>query len=201
MSTPSSNKRAPAISATARLRLKIQLDGSRPAIWRRVEVDDNLTFLDLHRVIQEAMGWENCHLHEFNVAGQRLSTASADDDEFAESEPALPEGSTTLGALLQGQRKFRYWYDFGDDWWHTIAIETRLPPDPAAPRAVLVAGEGACPPEDCGGVYGYANLLDVLKDPEHEDHEEMIEWLGDDFDPNRFDLPTHAQRVSQVVAR
>ena len=134
MSTPSSNKRAPAISATARLRLKIQLDGSRPAIWRRVEVDDNLTFLDLHRVIQEAMGWENCHLHEFNVAGQRLSTASADDDEFGESEPALPEGSTTLGALLQGQRKFRYWYDFGDDWWHTLTVEKSLSRAPVRRR-------------------------------------------------------------------
>jgi len=191
---------ATAKNAGGRLRLKISLDSWEPAIWRRVEVDKDLTFWEFHRVIQEAMGWDDDHLHEFRAAGRVVGMPSLDDDMFG-GQPALPEDTTTLGELLARQRKFRYWYDFGDDWWHTIAIETRLPPDPAAPRAVLVAGEGACPPEDCGGVYGYANLLDVLKDPEHEDHEEMIEWLGDDFDPNRFDLPTHAQRVSQVVAR
>ncbi|MBP6708728.1 MAG: plasmid pRiA4b ORF-3 family protein [Candidatus Accumulibacter sp.] len=201
MSTPSSNKRAPAISATARLRLKIQLDGSRPAIWRRVEVDDNLTFLDLHRVIQEAMGWENCHLHEFNVAGQRLSTASADDDEFGESEPALPEGSTTLGALLQGQRKFRYWYDFGDDWWHTLTVEKSLSLAPQAPRAVLVDGARACPPEDCGGIHGYAEMLDILSHPDDESYEETREWMGEDFDASQFDLAAHARRVAAVAKR
>ena len=180
-----------------RLRLKISLEDWEPAIWRRVEVDKDLTFKELHRVIQLAMGWEDAHLHEFRVAGLRIRLPRDSDSTFDE-QPALPEDTAKLGVWLSGQRKFRYWYDFGDDWWHTIAIETRLPPDPAAPRAVLVAGEGACPPENCGGVYGYTNLLEVLKDPEHEDHEEMREWLGDDFDPNVFDLAAHARRVAAI---
>ena len=180
-----------------RLRLKISLEDWEPAIWRRVEVDKDLTFEELHRVIQEAMGWDDDHLHEFRAAGRVVSMPNLEDDMFG-GQPALPEDTTTLGELLPRQRRFRYWYDFGDDWWHTIAIETRLPPDPAAPRAVLVAGEGACPPENCGGVYRYANLLEVLKDPEHEDYEEMREWLGDDFDPNVFDFAAHARRVAAI---
>ncbi len=182
-----------------RLRLKITLEHFRPAIWRRVEVDDDLTFRDFHRVLQKAMGWYDCHLHEFRVAGQRVSLPSPDDDLFDDG-PALPEDTTTLGELLEGQRKFRYWYDFGDDWWHTIAIEKRLPPDPDAPPAVLVAGKGACPPEDCGGVYGYADLLEVLNNPDNEEYEETRKWLGGDFDPSHFDLAAHAMRVVAVVA-
>jgi hypothetical protein len=180
-----------------RLRLKISLEDWEPAIWRRVEVDKDLTFEELHRVIQGAMGWDDDHLHEFRAAGRVVSMPNLEDDMFG-GQPALPEDTTTLGELLARQRKFRYWYDFGDDWWHTIAIETRLPSDPAAPRAVLVAGESACPPENCGGVYRYANLLEVLKDPDHEDYEEMREWLGDDFDPNMFDFAAHARRVAAI---
>jgi len=181
-----------------RLRLKISLEDWEPPIWRRVEVNKDLSFWEFHRVIQEAMGWEDDHLHEFRAAGQVVGMPGLEDELFGR-EPALPEDTTTLGELLIRQRKFRYWYDFGDDWWHTITIETRLPPDPAAPRAVLVAGEGACPPENCGGVYGYANMLDALNDPDSEDHEEVREWLGEDFDPNHFDLAQHATRVVKVV--
>mgnify|MGYP000848979074 FL=1 len=191
---------ATAKNAGGRLRLKISLDYWEPAIWRRVEVDKGLTFAEFHRVIQVAMGWGDDHLHEFRAAGRVVGNSSLDDDMFG-GQPALPEDTTTLGELLARQRKFRYWYDFGDDWWHSIAIEARLPADPAAPRAVLVAGEGACPPENCGGVYGYANLLDALKDPEHEDHEDMREWLGDDFDPNAFDFAAHAERGTLVAQR
>ena len=187
-------------NAGGRLRLKITLEHFKPAIWRRVEVDDDLTFGDFHRVIQVAMGWDDDHLHEFQVAGQRVRMPSLDDDLFGE-RPAIPEDSITLGELLEGQRKFRYWYDFGDDWWHSIAVEKRLPPDPDAPPAMLVAGTGACPPEDCGGVYGYADLLAILKDPDHEEYEETRDWLGEDFDPAAFDFAAHAARVAAVAAR
>ncbi len=185
--------------AAARLRLKITLESFRPAIWRRVEVNDDLTFWEFHRVIQLAMGWDDDHLHEFLVGGQRVRIADPDGDMFGDQ--AIPEDSTTLGELLEGQRKFRYWYDFGDDWWHTIAVEKRLPPDPDAPPALLVAGKGACPPEDCGGVYGYANLLDILNHPDHEEHEETRDWLGDDFDPGVFDFAVHAARVALIGRR
>lgn len=181
-----------------RLRLRISLEDWEPPIWRRVEVAKDLTFWEFHRVIQVAMGWEDDHLHEFRAANRVVGMPGLEDELFGR-EPALPEDTTTLGELLIRQRKFRYWYDFGDDWWHTITIETRLPPNPAAPRAVLVAGEGACPPEDCGGVYGYSNLLSDLQDPASEGYEDAREWLGEDFDPNHFDLAQHAARVIAVV--
>ena len=184
-----------------RLRLKITLEGSEPAIWRRVEVNDNLTFFQLHRVIQQAMGWEDYHLHEFEVARQRVGTRSAEDVMFMERDEMIPERSTRLGQLLEGRRKFRYWYDFGDDWWHTIAIEKRLPADREAPTAQLVGGENACPPEDCGGIWGYADLLDALADPNHEGHEDATDWLGEDFAPGAFDLQSHAKRVAATVRK
>lgn len=194
MNTPTTTQRE-------RLRLKITLERFRPAIWRRVEVDDDLSFEELHRVIQVAMGWDDAHLHEFRVAGLRIAMPLDSDGMFDDDEPALPEDTATLAAWLSGQKKFRYWYDFGDDWWHSIAIEKRLPPHPAAPRAVLLAGKGACPPEDCGGVYGYADLIATWSDPAAEEYESVREWLGDDFDPNAFDLAEHARRVGYVSAR
>ena len=190
----------PTTTPRERLRLKITLERFRPAIWRRVEVDDDLSFGELHRVIQVAMGWDDAHLHEFRVAGLRIATPVDSDGMFGDG-PALPEGTAMLGAWLSGQRKFRYRYDFGDDWWHGIAIEKRLPVDPVAPRAVLLAGKGACPPEDCGGVCGYADLIATWSDPAAEDHASVREWLGDDFDPNAFDLVEHARRVGYVIAR
>ena len=184
-----------------RLRLKITLEGSEPAIWRRVEVNDNLTFFQLHRVIQQAMGWGDYHLHEFDVARQRVGTRSAEDAMFMERDEIIPERSTRLGQLLGRRRKFRYWYDFGDDWWHTIAVEKHLPADPAAAPAQLVAGENACPPEDCGGIWGYADLLDTLRDPASEGYADACQWIGDDFDPTAFDLAAHAKRVAATVRK
>ncbi len=188
-------------SAPGRLRLKIVLDHLKPAIWRRVEVNDNLTFWQLHRVIQQAMGWEDCHLHEFEVDRQCIGTASNDDFMQFIADVQIPERRTTLAAMLDGKRKFRYWYDFGDDWWHTIAIEKRLPPAPDAPPAVLIDGENACPPEDCGGIHGYVNLLEILDDPRREEHEDIRDWLGDDFDPDFFDCAAHARKVANVVRK
>ena len=187
------------MTAAARLQLKIVLDNLKPAIWRRVLVNDDLSFLQLHRVIQCAMGWEDCHMHEFQLVSPRTSigTPSADDF-FGSEQPMLPERTTRLAGVLSGKKKFRYWYDFGDDWWHTITVEKRLPPDPAAPSVELLAGEFACPPEDCGGPHGYADMLDIAADPRHPEHGEIVEWLGD-FDPEEFDLSAHARRVAALV--
>lgn len=165
------------------LQLKIVLDNLKPAIWRRVVVRDDLTFQQLHKVIQQAMGWEDYHLYEFELSSPRLRIGVPSDDDFGgffgATDPLLNVKKTRLADVLAGKRKFRYWYDFGDDWWHTITIEKRLPVAPDAPAAQLLAGEYACPPEDCGGPWGYANLLDILSDPAHPDHEEMRDWAGD----------------------
>lgn len=188
------------LTAPGRLRLKIALDNLKPAIWRRVEVTDDLSFWQLHRVIQAAMGWEDYHMHEFKVGDKRIGSKTPDDF-MGFGEPIISERSARLGTVLESHRKFRYWYDFGDDWWHTITVEKRLPPDPQAPAAVLVDGERACPPEDCGGPWGYADLLDIAATPDHEDHAEIVDWLGEDFDPEQFEQAAFACRVATAVRK
>ena len=103
-----------------------------------------------------------------------------------------------MATSLVGRRKFRYWYDFGDDWWHEIAIGKAAADEGDGPR--LLAGEGACPPEDCGGPYGYAELRQALADPKHPEHRELREWAGD-FDPQRFDFDRAAKAVAKAVRR
>ncbi len=185
----------------ARLRIRIVLDDIEPEIWRRVEVRDDLSFLQLHNVIQRAMGWENCHLHQFETALPRrfIGTASV-EDAFFDGPTLVPERTTRLSDMLDRKRKFRYWYDFGDDWWHTLHIEKRLPDDDTLPGAVFIDGENACPPEDCGGSWGYEELLAVLGDPKHPEHQDMRDWAGS-FDPTRLDQNEVAKRVRTAVRK
>lgn len=187
---------------TERLQLKIVLDNLKPVIWRRVVVNDDLSFLQLHKVIQAAMGWEDCHMHEFELTSprMRIGTRTADDDFFGTNDHLLSGKTTRLIDVLNGRRKFRYWYDFGDDWWHTISIEKRLPPDPAAPPAQLLAGELACPPEDCGGPMGYADMMEIVATPDHPEYEDIMNWLGP-FDPMAFNLERAAKGVARAVRR
>lgn len=189
------------MAESSRLQLKITIDNVEPPVWRRVVISDSLTFGQLHDVIQRAMGWEDCHLHEFALDRLRIGCAEGDDFMGFGDDEQLPEETTQLGDTLGRKRKLRYWYDFGDDWWHTIAVEKRLPADPAAPAAELVAGEGACPPEDCGGPWGYASMLAALADPDHPEREQFIEWLGEDFVPTAFDLERHAKAVRTAVRK
>lgn len=180
------------------LQLRITLLNVKPSVWRRVMVSANLTFLQLHKVIQAAMGWEDCHLHEFEVGRERIGISSKEDS-FLGDEPALPESKHRLGDMLANHKKFRYWYDFGDNWWHEITIEKRLDANPDESPVRLIDGENACPPEDCGGPWGYAELCATLSDPEHPEHERMLEWVSDEFDPKAFDLAASAKRVSRCV--
>jgi hypothetical protein len=168
-----------------------------PAVWREVLVPVDLTFAQLHQVLQAAMGWEDNHLHEFELGEVHIGPP-APQDFFAGDQPLLDERKTRLGDVLDGRRKFRYWYDFGDDWWHEIAIREGAADEGGGPR--LLAGEGACPPEDCGGPYGYAELLLALTNPKHREHRALREWVGD-FDPRRFDFERAAKNVAKVVKR
>ena len=169
--------------------LKVSLDGIAPVIWRRLQVPGNATLGWLHAVIQVAMGWTNSHLHQF-VAGKRLySDPSFDLDEFEDDPRVVDEGTITIIEVApRVKRTFVYEYDFGDSWDHRITVEKILDPDPAtATAARCLDGERACPPEDCGGVYGYAALLEIIMDPKHEEYESMMEWLGGRFEPEVFD--------------
>ena len=165
--------------------IKITLDRVRPSIWRRVQVLGDTTLSELHHVIQVAMGWEDCHLHEFVIAGSRF--APEFDDDFYESE-ASEEMHVKLSNLVRREKtKIRYTYDFGDGWDHTLTVEKILPPDPKTNYPICLKGKRACPLEDCGGPWGYAALLEAQEHPEDPKNEERLEWAGD-FDPEAFDL-------------
>jgi hypothetical protein len=169
--------------------LRITLEGIEPPIWRRLQLPGNASLGWLHAVIQVAMGWSNSHLHQFIAGKQLYSDPSFDLDEYADSPRVLDENTTPLcGVARRVRSSFVYEYDFGDSWDHRITVEKIFVPDPAAEAcARCLDGERACPPDDCGGVWGYADLLEIIMDPKHEEYESMMEWLGGEFDPERFD--------------
>jgi hypothetical protein len=173
--------------------LKITLQGVRPQVWRRVVVPGNLNFERLHGVIQDAMGWEWCHLHEFWVGELRIGP-EPDDRGFG--APVADEKQYTLERMFRAKGKFGYVYDFGDHWTHEIQIEEVLEADGTfAPRCV--GGARACPPEDCGGVGGYQRLVRILANPRHREHADMREWVGDEWTAEAFDLAL----ADRLVAR
>ena len=177
--------------------LKITLRGvAKPPVWRRAVVPSGLTLDLLHDVLQQIMGWENEHLHVFSTPRRNYGTPDPELGFADERKVTLAEILTKPGAAM------RYTYDFGDDWEHDVVLEKILPPDPV-PVLSCLAGEGACPPEDCGGAWGYDSLKEVLADPDHEEHVEMLDWMGlesaEDFDPARFRLDEVNARLSQLI--
>jgi hypothetical protein len=185
MSTPKHTTEMPADVGDHILRLKISLVDSRPRIWRRVEVSANFTLAALHHVAQIAMGWENYHLHVFEIDGSRFSIPMED---FEDSEDK-DAGTVTLASLNLNQsgRRFTYVYDFGDDWLHELEVEAVSPPQRGMKYPRCTKAVRACPPEDSGGIHGYSRMLRVLRDPHHSDYEDTLEWIGDEFDPKMVD--------------
>ena len=169
------------------LQFKISLKHSRPAIWRRIQFAD-CTLNKLHHYIQTAMGWSNSHLHEFDIKGQRYGDPHLLLEIFEEHD--YKNSLTTLvSKLLQNREKgfaFLYTYDFGDTWEHEVKFEGSIPANPDSKYPLCVKGAMACPPEDCGGLWGYESMLEAIADPEHKEHEDMLEWLGGPFDPTEF---------------
>lgn len=175
--------------ATAALyQFKITLLGVQPPIWRRIQVPD-CTLDKLHEHIQTAMGWTNSHLHDFEINGQRYGDPELLDDGFEDFE-CEDSTATMVSEILPTTGKrfaFKYQYDFGDSWEHEILFEGSLPVDPQAKYPMCLEGERACPPEDCGGVWGYADFLEAFRDPKHKEHENMLQWIGGQFEPENFD--------------
>lgn len=171
--------------------LKISLNGIKPLIAREVIVPSGLQLDRLHTVIQIAMGWTDSHMHEFIVGTMRdgVRYGMQIDDPFSFGPPARNEKTATLEKIAPAKgSRFLYWYDFGDDWYHTVVVRAIIPAASDLPVPYCVKAARACPPEDCGGPWGYANLLGVLADAAHADHEEMLEWLGGGFDPEEVDI-------------
>lgn len=168
--------------------LKITLKDSKPAIWRRIEIGSDTKLDKAALIVLEAMGWYNSHLHQF-IVGQTYYSLP-DPDGIVD---ILDERKYTLAKILPIEKsKCIFEYDFGDGWVHELVVEKILEPEPKVKYPRCTAGKMACPPEDCGGVWGYMNLIEILKDPEHDEHDSFVEWLGlesgEDFDPKEFSL-------------
>lgn len=164
--------------------LMIVLNDVKPLIWRRVVVDARILLPDLHKVIQTVMGWTNSHLHHFVINGHFYH----DPDEEAMTEYVDYQEIPLNQVVNQEGMEFVYEYDFGDYWEHTIVLEKILPKRKNQYYPICFDGERSCPPEDCGGSPGYEHLLEVIKDPDHEEFDELSDWLGDNFTPEEFDL-------------
>jgi len=177
------------------LRLRIELQGIMPPIWREIDVPPAYSFWDLHVAIQDAMGWLDYHLHVFHMedpkTGGMMEIGIPDDEGYADGMPILAGWDIPIQSYLsEPGQSVQYDYDFGDDWNHQVLLKQIVPSDGAARYPLCVGGERACPPEDCGGIRGYQQMLEVISDPAHEEHDDMLQWLGGSFDPERFDSAT-----------
>lgn len=163
--------------------LKVTLQGVRPPVWRRVKVRSDITLEDLHRVLQVVMGWSDSHMHAFRpAAGRGRARVAGAPVERSE------ERRTRLDNILRKPRdRMVYEYDFGDSWEHEVLLEKVGDDPPGASYPWVLAGARACPPEDVGGLGGYAHFLQAMRQPQHPEHEEMMEWYGRPFDPAAFD--------------
>ncbi len=169
---------------------KILLTGSKPPIWRRILVPEKYSFWDLHVAIQDAMGWMDCHLHEFqtirkNHGDERTIGIPNPDNDDDDIEPGWNE---MISDVFLEEKRMRYVYDFGDYWVHSITLEKILPREMDVEYPICIAGKMACPPEDSGALWGYYDMLEILKRPKHPDYKDTVEWIGDEhFDPEQFD--------------
>ena len=163
--------------------LKVTLRHTHPPVWRRIEVPGDIKLGKLHDVIQIAMGWTDSHMHAFRLGMVQYGTPAREFPDMFRNER-----NVRLDQLVGKRDKLIYEYDFGDGWEHELKIEKVVPAEPAAHYPRCTAGKSACPPDDCGGPWGYEHLIEALRDPKHEEHEEMTEWIGDEFDPEAFDL-------------
>lgn len=186
-------KAAPAI-----YRLRVTLRWIDPPIWRLIDVPGDVSLEKLHRIIQAAMGWENSHLYGFRLG--RTDFGGAPDFDLGafidlassglgpKARPRSPRNAILSDVAPARGKSFLYEYDFGDSWEHDVWVEEIRTGEGSPSHPVCLAGERACPPEDCGGVPGYEDLLAAIRDPEHPDHEDLVEWVGSAFDPEAFDL-------------
>ncbi len=165
--------------------VKTTLQRLRPPVWRRLLVPPDIPLDEFHLVLQIAMGWENDHLHGFRL---RTKQPQRQRRSWVYLETQDEEMLRLCDVLQREKDAIFYEYDFGDSWEHRIVLEKILPPDPERALPVCIKGKRACPPEDCGGVWDYAVLVAALRDPDHPRHEEAVEWLGPDWDPEAFDL-------------
>ncbi len=168
--------------------LKISLLGTDPVVWRRVQVPGSFSLAKLHDVIQLSMGWDDSHMHQF-IIGKELYGQPSEEEDW-EGTKVFDERKTGLSDLkARIKKKFIYEYDFGDSWQHEIKVEKVIAAkETILKHPILLAGERACPPEDVGGIPGYEEFLAALKNPEVEENAEILEWYGEEYDPDHVGL-------------
>jgi hypothetical protein len=189
-------KKAPAAASATKVvvpiyQIKVTLRDFKPFVWRRIQVRSDATLGELHALIQMSIGWSNSHLHHF-IVGKRpnlrfigFGNEGGDFDMTGEEN----ENKIKISAVLPtAKTNMVYEYDFGDSWEHEVVLEKIVEAEAGVFYPRCLAGENACPPEDVGGVWGYAEFLRAINNPRHERHEELLEWIGGEFDPVAFDL-------------
>jgi hypothetical protein len=177
--------------------IKAELQEVSPPIWRRIRVRSDLTLRTLHHVLQTAMGWTNSHLHQFIFEKDRCY--GRPDPDGGEID-WIDDSKVRLSKVLAGKGHcFTYQYDFGDSWDHTLTVEGVFPIGDERAAAICVAGARACPPEDVGGTGGYEEFLEVIADPEHAEHKNMLRWAGGAFDPEAFDLNRINRQLQSLI--
>lgn len=184
--------------------LKIALRGIRPPIWRRVLIPSNITFDQLHLVIQEAMGWGNYHLYQFDTEDAIIDVPHPDDFFIHSRKDMLDSRKVRIKTYLSQEKdKVLYTYDFGDNWEHIVTLEKIEKRTEPLTHPICIKGKRACPPEDVGGVWGYQDVLDMMQDDTRkQEREEFLEWYdewyGDDFDPEYFDIEEVNRRLATI---
>src|SRR5271157_3121883 len=189
-----SEQRLPKMMNTV-FQIKVTLMGIAPLIWRRMQTQD-CTLAELHDLLQVTMGWEFEHLYRFIIGGVEYA-----DLEMASDEDAQDGCETNLSEILPARNRrprFHYEYDFGDQWMHQLVVEERFPPEQGVKYPICVAGQRACPPEDCGGTWGYPDFVEAISNPDHRRHDEMLDWVGGEFDPERFDLESVNKKLRRM---
>ena len=185
------------------LKIKITLLGIEPPIWRRVLVNESITFGQLHDTLQVVMGWTNSHLHEFRVSDERIGQFFEDilmeyDEELLDETEILLKDNLSPKVT---DFHFHYLYDFGDSWEHQVRVEQWLPTERGMTYPHCLDGERHCPPEDCGGIWGYEELLTVLNDKRHPERTETLQWLGGRFKPESFDMDKINRQLGKLLKR
>jgi len=178
------------------IQLKITLQGTKPVIWRRILVDKSTKFSQFHNIILATMGWYGGHLYEFSVPGLRIGEPHTDDEGWGDE--LVDASKMTLNSLISDRKiKFKYIYDFGDCWEHLIKVEKFWEKIEGIKYPFCIDGELNCPPEDCGGVWGFYNLLETIKDKTHPEHKEMLKWVDGHFDEEYFDKESINAKLQQ----
>lgn len=172
-------------------RFEVSLQEVEPPVWRAIQVPGDYSFWDLHVAIQDAMGWLDYHLHEFeiiNPATGNVERIGIPDEDFLDEEQTLAGWEVKISDYFSPENATAsYTYDFGDGWVHTVTVKEVVERDPDSSYPRCAGGQRACPPEDCGGPWGYQEFLEAIRNADHEEHHRMLEWAGGSFDAEAFD--------------